>query len=122
MEPFAYKISWNDGTFYIGCRYAHNCSPEDLFTTYFTSSKWVKKHVNKYGDPDTIEILGIFESGKEARACEKVSLLTNEIYKDPKCLNRAVGMRFMIQFGRYKSDIKKKKKSKVKKKNKSTLK
>ena len=35
--------------FYYGVRFAKNSSPDDLFKTYFTSSKYVRELINKYG-------------------------------------------------------------------------
>jgi len=38
---FTYFLKWQDGTMYYGCRYAKGCSPDDLWNTYFTSSKYL---------------------------------------------------------------------------------
>ena len=35
--------------FYYGARYSEKAKLDDLFTSYFTSSKRVKKDIDKYG-------------------------------------------------------------------------
>lgn len=39
---------------YIGVRYARGCNPNDLWVTYFTSSKLVKKLIENFGKEDFI--------------------------------------------------------------------
>jgi hypothetical protein len=90
--PYVYKIAWSTAkTWYIGCRYAPECSPEDLFSSYFTSSKHVKKFRHLHGDPDIIEILSIFETGEAARSYEQQILTAASAAQDPLSLNRHNG-------------------------------
>lgn len=53
--PYTYLIGWsNQNKWYYGVRTAKNCHPGDLWTTYFTSSKYVKQFITQYGEPDII--------------------------------------------------------------------
>lgn len=67
-QPFTYRIQCiHTSEYYYGVRYARNCRPSDLWTTYFTSSKKVKNLLKKYGpDGFKIEIRKIFNSAEEA--------------------------------------------------------
>jgi hypothetical protein len=49
---------------YYGVRYSKNCHPNDLFVTYFTSSKHVSKYILEHGAPDIVEIRQTF-SGED---------------------------------------------------------
>jgi len=52
--PYTYLIKFtnpktNEEQFYYGSRYAHDCHPDDLFKTYFTSSKIIKDLIEQFG-------------------------------------------------------------------------
>ena len=48
--PYTYIIGWSSlNKWYYGVRYAKNCKPEDLWKTYFTSSKHVKEFLTGNG-------------------------------------------------------------------------
>jgi hypothetical protein len=52
-------------------RYANGCSPTDLWTTYFTSSKYVNELINTYGKDSFIyEIRKLFNNKQKARLWE----------------------------------------------------
>jgi hypothetical protein len=59
--PYTYFIQWTKtGMKYYGVRYSKNCHPDDLWITYFTSSKYVKDYIIKHGDPDLVEVRKTF--------------------------------------------------------------
>lgn len=59
--PFVYFLRWNSLNMnYYGCRYANNCHPSDLWTTYFTSSDYVSEFIVRHGEPDLIQVRKIF--------------------------------------------------------------
>lgn len=59
--PFTYHIAWSElGIHYYGSRYSWDCHPDDLWTTYFTSSDIVKLFREVNGEPDIIEVRKIF--------------------------------------------------------------
>ncbi len=71
--PFTYIIGWSQNKkFYYGAKYARGCHPNDLWTTYFTSSKYVKEFIRENGEPDIIKIHRTFE--------DKDSCITFEHY------------------------------------------
>ena len=70
-NPFVYLTGWSSfDTWYIGVRYANRCSPSELWTTYFTSSKHVRKFRTEHGEPDVVRVLKTFENGSDARLYE----------------------------------------------------
>jgi hypothetical protein len=69
--PYTYLIGWSDhNKFYYGLRHGIGCHPNELWKTYFTSSKYVKKFSQEYGDPDVIQIRKTFNCAKKARLWE----------------------------------------------------
>lgn len=70
-QPYTYLIGWQEQQkYYYGVRYAKNCSPEDFWTKYFTSSPAVSAMRLKHGDPDIIEIRKTFSTREQARQWE----------------------------------------------------
>ena len=66
--PYTYLIGWSKlNKYYYGVRYAKNCHPSDLWTKYFTSSKYVKQFREENGEPDIIEIRKTFSNIKEIK-------------------------------------------------------
>lgn len=60
--PYTYLIGWtNLNKWYYGCRYADGCSSDDLWKTYFTSSKYVFNFRKENGEPDIIKIRKVFD-------------------------------------------------------------
>jgi hypothetical protein len=86
--PYTYLIGWSSvGKYYYGVRYAKDCNPEDLWVSYFTSSKLVKEYRKKIGEPDIIKVRKIFKTAENAIEWErKVILRMNMLYED-KWLN-----------------------------------
>ena len=83
QKPYTYFLKWKkENKWYYGVRYAKNCNTNDLWTTYFTSSKHVKEFVKIYGDPDIIKISKVFNTITEARIWE------NKILNKLNVLNR----------------------------------
>ena len=73
--PYTYLIEWSTlGKRYYGVRYAKRkdrlyktgCHPDDLWVTYFTSSKVVEEYRKLYGEPDIVTIRKTFDSANEA--------------------------------------------------------
>jgi hypothetical protein len=67
--PYTYLIGWTTiNKWYYGSRTARNykclyksgCHPDDLFNTYFTSSKEVSNLIKEHGHPDIIQIRKTF--------------------------------------------------------------
>jgi hypothetical protein len=87
--PFTYLIGWSNlNTWYYGVRYGKSCHPSNLFTTYFTSSKHVKKFILKNGMPDVVQIRKIFNNIVDARKWEDKVIIRMKMTKLKKFLNR----------------------------------
>lgn len=71
-KPFTYLIKCTStNQFYYGVRYAKNCHPSDLWTTYFTSSKYVRSLIEQYGrDAFSCEVRKQFTSAHKAKQWE----------------------------------------------------
>lgn len=70
--PYTYIIKHKpSGKVYYGCRYAKVCTPDDLWSTYFTSSKQVKKLIKETGKESfDIEIRKTFNTVDACRNWE----------------------------------------------------
>lgn len=88
--PYTYLIKFKPtGQVYYGVRYAKGCVPDDLWKTYFTSSKVVKSLIEEYGiDAFDYEVRKTFENGDSARAWEKRVLKTLNVVNDDRWLNK----------------------------------
>lgn len=90
--PYTYLIGWKDrNVWYYGVRFAKGCHPDDLWTSYFTSSKYVKGFRKKYGEPDVIEIRKVFGDTESAQLWETKVLQRMSVISDNRFLNKAIG-------------------------------
>ena len=66
--PYVYLIKHKtSGLKYLGVRYAKGCNPSDLWKTYFTSSKLVKKLIDQFGKDDFfIKVIHQFPNDPES--------------------------------------------------------
>lgn len=90
-ECYTYRLFWSvNNISYYGVRYAKNCHPDDLWKTYFTSSKFVKSQVNLYGDPDIIQIRKTFGNNSlKAKQWEEKVLKRLNVLHNNKWLNQS---------------------------------
>lgn len=89
-SPYTYLIGWTrEGKYYYGVRHARGCYPEDLWVSYFSSSKEVKKYRELYGDPDIIEIRKVFDQGNQARLWEQKVLRRLNVAHSEYWLNKS---------------------------------
>jgi hypothetical protein len=87
--PYTYFLRWSStGAWYYGVRFAKACHPNDLWTSYFTSSKRVRQYVQEHGNPDIILIRRVFDSVKKARTWEHVVLKRLNAVKRSDSLNQ----------------------------------
>jgi len=101
---YTYLIGWSKyNKFYYGVRFSKNCRPEELWVSYFTSSKHVKNFAKINGDPDIIQVRKIFDDANKARNWEeKVLKRMKVIEKDiwiNKSNNKSIDLEFSIHFG-----------------------
>lgn len=106
--PYTYLIGWSKhNVFYYGARWAKDCSPNDLWKTYFTSSKHVKKFRDLHGEPDIIQIRKIFEDSKTAKIWEERVLRRMNVINDSRFLNKNVNGKFLKEGPQSKEHISK---------------
>lgn len=87
--PYTYRITHLPSKkWYYGVRYAIGCSPDDLFVTYFTSSKIIKGLIKEDGVKSfSVEIRKTFNDVNSARMWENKVL--RKILNWDVCLNLA---------------------------------
>lgn len=90
--PFTYFIYHKPtGTKYYGIRYAKNSKPEDLWTKYFTSSKRVKKLIEKYGvDSFEVQVRVVHHSREYLLKVENRVLRKFNVTSNPEWLNASL--------------------------------
>ncbi len=97
MKSFTYLIGWSAlDKWYYGARYSKKCAPEDLWTTYFTSSNRVAAMRAEHGEPDVVEIRQIFAIPEDAlnwevRVLKRLKVLNNDKWLngyDGSCFNK----------------------------------
>lgn len=98
--PYTYLLTWTtQNKHYYGVRYSKKnkisgydgCHPDDLFVTYFTSSKHVKEFITKFGLPDKVEIRRTFIDSKAAVEWERKVLRRLNVRDKSIWLNRSNG-------------------------------
>lgn len=90
--PYTYLIGWTaHNKWYYGVRYGENCSPEDLWRSYFTSSKYVTEARSVYGEPDVVEVRQTFDCEEKALFWEKKVLQNMNVLYDDKWFNKNIG-------------------------------
>jgi hypothetical protein len=90
--PFTYIIGWSKHKkFYYGCKYAKNCQPSDLWTTYFTSSDYVKEFREENGEPDIIKIHRTFTDKDSCILFEQQYLTKVDARNNLSFLNKTNG-------------------------------
>lgn len=87
---YVYKLTFiPTNQYYIGYRGSKTSNPMDLLTTYFTSSKVVKKLISEYGVENfKKEILAEFESGLDAYEYEQKLLVEHNVECNIQMLNK----------------------------------
>lgn len=89
---YTYLIGWSDSDlWYYGVRYAKDCNPNDLWTTYFTSSRFVKDFRARFGEPDVVQVRRLFNDQDKARQWEAKVCRRLNVKGSPKWLNRHNG-------------------------------
>lgn len=94
-KPYCYLIGWSKlDKWYYGSEYGYRskiANPSNLWTTYFTSSKYVRKFIQANGNPDIIEIRKICLTDKETIFWEYRVLRKLKVKNNIKWLNKNEG-------------------------------
>jgi hypothetical protein len=97
--PYTYHIAWTEQNLhYYGVRYAEDCSPDDLWKTYFTSSKVVAQKRIEIGEPDIIEVRQTFSNKEDAVAWEHKVLTRFKVPTNESWLNKAITWPIIPEF------------------------
>ena len=91
-QPYTYLVKHiPTGKVYYGLRYAKNCHPSDLWTTYFTSSTDIAKMIEADG-PESflVEIRKTFTDAKKAIEWEKEVLRRMNAIRRNDFINRNI--------------------------------
>lgn len=100
--PYTYLIGWSQtNTYYYGVRYAAHCNPEDLWVTYFTSSKHVSEYRVLNGEPDIMQVRRTFKSSADARAWEEKVLKRINAASRLDFLNKANGKAIPVSLAKH---------------------
>lgn len=87
-KPYTYLIGWSDhNKYYYGVRYAKDCHPSDLWSSYFTSSNRVKDFREEYGEPDIVQVRKTFDNKEKAIDWEYCVLRRMRVSKRNDFLN-----------------------------------
>lgn len=93
---YTYLIGWSKhNKFYYGARWAKDCSPDDLWSTYFTSSKHVKVFREEHGEPDIIQVRKVFNDAEKCKLHECKALNRLDVLNNDKWLNRNINGMFL---------------------------
>jgi len=93
--PYVYLVGWSaQEKYYYGVRFAKNCHPDDLWTKYFTSSKYVDQMREEHGEPDVIQVRRTFSCPDKARLWEERVLKKLDASHNDRWLNRSVAGTF----------------------------
>lgn len=86
--PYTYVINCPDGRRYYGVRFAKGCNPSDLWTTYFTSSKHMKRLIQIHGvDAFEASVRKIFEDKESAVSWEQKVLVRLKVRTNENWVN-----------------------------------
>jgi hypothetical protein len=82
-------IGWSElDLWYYGVRFSVKAHPHELWTSYFTSSRFVSEARAKYGEPDVVQIRRRFADPEKARLWEAKVLQRLGAARSPRWLNR----------------------------------
>lgn len=89
--PFTYKLIFKPtGQYYYGVRWAKGCHPKDLWSIYFTSSKYVKQLIKEYGkDSFEYKVTKTFKNKKDASDWELKLLKKVNAKDNVKFINKS---------------------------------
>lgn len=88
-KPYTYLIGWTKyDVWYYGVRFAKSANPEELWISYFTSSKHVAAFRQQHGEPDIIQIRKTFACSKRAKMWEHKILQRLNVRHNSRWLNQ----------------------------------
>jgi hypothetical protein len=87
--PYTYILKHKPtGRIYFGARWAKNCNPDDLFVTYFSSSKTIKKIIKEEGtDVFMYRVIETFTCPEDCVSKEYAVLQKYKAGRNPRFIN-----------------------------------
>lgn len=86
---YTYLIGWkNLNKWYYGVKYSKDSDPEKFWKEYFTSSIYVERMRQQYGEPDVIQIRKTFSDPQKARLWEHKVLKRMNVVINENWLNK----------------------------------
>lgn len=71
-KPYTYLIGWTKlNIWYYGRRTKKGCDPNELWKKYFTSSVYVQRFRETYGEPDIVQVRKIFIGTNSVVRCSR---------------------------------------------------
>lgn len=90
--PYVYRLSWKSPEkYYVGSKFAEGCHPDSFWIDYFTSSEYVQEYRQEHGEPDSIEILAVFDDPDDAVTLERKILTEHDARNNPLFINKTNG-------------------------------
>ena len=87
--PYTYLICWKSlNKYYYGVQYGKHANPKNLWTTYFTSSTYVKELRDQHGEPDVVQVRQCFTKINDAIDWE------GQVLRRMKCSGKLVNRLF----------------------------
>lgn len=90
-QPYCYFIKWSTtNVWYYGVEYSSTtkiANPENLWTSYFTSSKNVSEYRKRFGEPDIVKVTRVFKDAQSAIKWENQFLKRTKAKDNPASLN-----------------------------------
>lgn len=107
MQPYTYYIYHRPtNKHYYGVQYGKMSCPDNLWKTYFTSSKKIKSLIRQYGkDSFHVEIRKLFDSPKKAKLWENKVLRKMKVLHREDWLNDNIGGHWITRGGAKKGNI-----------------
>lgn len=94
--PYTYHLYWKTANLhYYGCEFKKNAHPNNLWKTYFTSSKLIPYVRAFWGEPDVVEVRKIFNSIEKCRNWEHKVLKRLKVTKKKEWLNQTDSKSFV---------------------------
>lgn len=86
---FTYLLGWtSQKKYYYGVRYKEQVTLDTVGTTYFSSSKYVKDHIEIFGRPDVVYIRRTFSNKLDAKRWEEKVIRRMGCVKSEMWLNK----------------------------------
>lgn len=100
--PYTYLIGWSKhNKWYYGVQYGKNANPQNIWKSYFTSSKFVHAFAEEHGDPDIVEVRRTFDDQDHALLWESRVLKRMNVTRRDDFLNMCSNPGLPVMLGEH---------------------